>query len=71
LVDLENKNFTYSIDDGPGPVSKNSVEGYLGEVKVIPIIENDTSLVVLTSKWNSSRVGGVAEFCNPIYHAIL
>jgi len=70
-VDLENKSFTYSIDDGPGPISKDSVDGYLGEVKVIPITENDTSLAVWTSKWNSSRVGGVAEFCNPIYHAIL
>lgn len=70
-VDVDNRSFTYSIDDGPGPVSKDSVEGYLGEVSVVPITENDTSLVIWTSKWTSSKEGGVAEFCNPIYHAIL
>ncbi|RIA08496.1 polyketide cyclase/dehydrase/lipid transport protein [Flavobacteriaceae bacterium MAR_2010_72] len=68
--DNENKKFTYSIDDGPGPVSKDNVKGYIGEVSVIPITENDTSLVVWTSRWNSSN-GGVAEFCNPIYYALL
>lgn len=70
-VDHEGKKFTYSIDDGPGPVSKDNVEGYLGEVTVIPITENDTSVVIWSSKWNSSKDGGVADFCNPIYHALL
>lgn len=70
-INKDNKSFTYSIDDGPGPVAKNSVDGYLGEVTVIPITDNNTSLVVWTSKWKSSKEGGVAEFCNPIYHAIL
>lgn len=70
-LDLENKSFTYSIDDGPGPVSKDSVDGYIGEVKVIPITENDSSLVIWKSEWKSSKDGGVADFCNPIYHALL
>ena len=70
-IDLENKKFSYSIDDGPGPISKENVENYLGEVIVIPITENNSSLVLWTSKWDSSKEGGVAEFCNPIYHALL
>jgi len=70
-IDLENKKFSYSIDDGPGPLSKENVEAYLGEVIVIPITENNSSLVLWTSKWDSSKEGGVAEFCNPIYHALL
>ncbi len=70
-VDVDNRRFTYSIDDGPGPVSKDDVDGYIGEVSVIPITENDTSLVVWASKWDTSKSGGVAEFCNPIYHALL
>ena len=70
-IDQEGKSFTYSIDDGPGPVSKDNVEGYIGEVTVIPITENDTSVVMWSSKWNSSKNGGVADFCNPIYHALL
>lgn len=70
-VDNDEKKFTYSIDDGPGPVSKDNVEGYIGEVSVLPITENNTSLVIWASKWNSSKEGGVADFCNPIYHALL
>lgn len=70
-VDSDAMTFTYSIDDGPGPVSKDSVSGYLGKVSVIPVTENDSSVVVWSSKWASSKEGGVADFCNPIYHALL
>lgn len=70
-VNSKNKSFTYSIDDGPGPVSKSNVDGYVGEVSVIPITENNTSLVIWESNWKSTKDGGVADFCNPIYHAIL
>lgn len=69
-VNETGKSFTYSIDDGPGPVAKDSVEGYLGEVTVFSVTENDSSFVSWTSKWKSSN-GGVAEMCNPIYHALL
>lgn len=73
LISLDNdaKKFTYSIDDGPAAVSKDNVEGYVGEVAVFSVSENDTSFVVWTSKWESTKEGGVAEFCNPIYHALL
>ena len=73
LLSLDNsKNkFTYSIDDGPAAVSKDNVEGYIGEVAVYAVTENDTSFVLWTSKWKNEKEGGVAEFCNPIYHALL
>jgi hypothetical protein len=70
-VDDQLKKFTYSIDDGPAVVSKDNVEGYLGEVTVFSVSNNDTSFVLWTSKWESEKEGGVAEFCNPIYHALL
>ena len=70
-IDNDTMKFTYSIDDGPGPVAKDNVSGYLGEVSVIPVTENDSSVVVWSSKWASSKEGGVADFCNPIYHALL
>ncbi len=63
--------FTYSIDDGPDVVSKDNVEGYLGEVKVFPVSADNTSFVVWKSKWKAAKKDGVADFCNPIYHAIL
>ena len=70
-INNDKKTFTYSIDDGPGPVSKDNVTGYIGEVSVIPITEDDSSVVVWTSKWASDKDGGVSDFCNPIYHALL
>lgn len=60
----------YSIDDGPDAVSKNNVQGYIGEVRVFPVSANNGSFVLWTSGWESSS-GGVAEFCNPIYRALL
>ncbi len=60
----------YSIDDGPDAVSKDNVQGYIGEVRVFPVTEGDASFVVWSSSWESSG-GGVAEFCSPIYQALL
>ncbi|OUR94618.1 hypothetical protein A9Q87_03000 [Flavobacteriales bacterium 34_180_T64] len=70
-VGVNNRQFTYSIDDGPGPVATEDVDGYVGEVSVIPKTENDIALVIWASKWNASKSGGVADFCKPLYHAIL
>ena len=63
--------FTYSIDDGPAMLAKDKIEGYIGEVKVLPITENNTAFVLWTSKWAAAKEDGVADFCNPIYHGIL
>ena len=73
LVSIDNtaKKFSYSIDDGPGVVSKDNVEGYLGEVSVFSVSENNTTFVLWASEWKSAKEAGVADFCNPIYHAIL
>lgn len=73
LVSLNNKarKFSYSIDDGPSVVSKDNLEGYIGEVTVFPISENNTSFVLWSSNWKSAKEDGVADFCNPIYHALL
>jgi len=70
-MDNVGRKFTYSIDDGPAVVSKENVTGYIGEVTVFPISENNTSFVLWTSKWESAKESGVADFCNPIYHALL
>lgn len=70
-IDNNAKKFTYSIDDGPAAVSKDNVEGYVGEVMVYSVSENNTSFVLWTSKWESAKEDGVAELCNPIYHALL
>jgi hypothetical protein len=60
----------YSIDDGPDAVSKDNVRGYIGEVRLFPVTDSDSTFVLWTSSWDSSG-GGVEEFCNPIYQALL
>jgi hypothetical protein len=69
LDDVE-RTVRYSIDDGPGPVSKDSVQGYIGEIQVSPVTDTNSTFVVWTSRWAASS-GGVEEFCNPIYKALL
>lgn len=52
-------------------VSKDNVTGYIGKVTVFSVSNNNTSFVVWTSSWESEKKGGIADFCNPIYHSIL
>ncbi|MCF6213673.1 MAG: SRPBCC family protein [Flavobacteriaceae bacterium] len=70
-IDNEKMQFTYSIDDGPAVVSKDNVTDYVGTVKVFSVSDTGDSFVLWTSKWASEKEEGVADFCNPIYHAIL
>ncbi|MCZ6768390.1 MAG: SRPBCC family protein, partial [Acidobacteria bacterium] len=60
----------YSIDDGPEAVSKDKVKGYIGEVRAFAVTDDDSTFVLWTSSWESSE-GGVQEFCDPIYRALL
>lgn len=60
---------TYSIDDGPAVLSKDSLVGYVGTVKATASSGSETT-VEWTSEWESGE-DGVADFCNPIYQALL
>ena len=64
------KSFKYSIDDGPAPVSKDDVKDYIGEVRLIAITENDTSLIEWSSNWESPK-DDACDFCHNIYVALL
>jgi len=70
-LDNTSKTFTYSIDDGPAVLSKDNVSGYIGEVTVFEVSADNTTFVLWTSRWASSKEDGIADFCNPIYHALL
>ena len=70
-IDDAARRLTYTIDDGPGPVSKKVVSNYVGEVRVAPITENDTSFVEWQSSYRSSDDSAVGEFINPIDVALL
>ena len=69
-LDDENRTIEYSIDDGPDAVSKENVQGYIGKVRVLPVTDDGATFVEWSSSWASGGQG-TAEFCNPIYRALL
>ncbi len=71
MLDDSGHHFSYSIDDGPGPVAKDAVANYLGEVKLYPVTDTGQTLVVWTSSFVSEDSEAVGELCNPIYQALL
>jgi len=72
LIELDEsaRKIRYSIDDGPEAISKDNVQGYIGQVLLIPAGDNSTT-VEWTSTWESQKDLDVAAFCNPIYLALL
>ena len=66
----EQRTFSYSIDDGPSPVSKDDVESYVGTVKVGQAPDANGTLVEWSSSWNKDNED-TFEFCHGIYVALL
>ncbi len=69
-LDDTERTLTYSIDDGPEAVSKDKVKGYIGKLRVLPVTDSNRTFVEWSSSWQESQ-GGVEDFCNPIYKALL
>ncbi len=63
--------FSYSIDDAPEPLSKDSVSNYLGVVRLYPVTDSNGTFVEWTSSFESGDDQAVSDFCNPIYAALL
>lgn len=70
-LDDDNREFTYSIDDGPSPVSADEVGNYEGHVRVRPVTESDEgTFVEWYSHWNG-KGQEAEEFCHGIYAGLL
>lgn len=70
-IDNDNFSFSYSIDDGPGPVSKDSVSNYVGKVILRPVTDSGKTFIEWTTAFESDSESEVGEFCNPIYSGLL
>ena len=68
-LDPGNFSFSYSIDDGPGPVASDVVSNYTGRVKLTA--SGTGCLAEWSSTFQSENENEVADFCNPIYMALL
>ena len=69
-LDDTGREVRHSIDDGPDVVSKDKVSGYVGVVRVFSVTDGDATFVEWSTSWQDSQ-GGVKEFCDPIYKALL
>lgn len=70
-LDDDKRELTYSIDEGPSPVSSNEVSSYEGHVRVRPVTEGDGgTFVEWYSHWNG-KDQEAAEFCHGIYAGLL
>jgi hypothetical protein len=65
------RTFSYSIDDGPGPVARDAVRNYVGTVRLHPVTADGTTFVEWSSRYDSANDSAVGELCNPIYGAAL
>jgi len=63
------KTFTYSIDDGPSPLSKDEMSNYVGRVAVEASASGGTR-VEWTSSWEQND-DAIHDFCHGIYVALL
>jgi len=70
-VNEDEYTFTYSIDDGPEPLSKDSVSNYLGTVRLYPVTDSNATFIEWTSSYESGSDQAVSDFCNSIYVALL
>ncbi len=71
-IDDDDHCFSYSIDDGPEPVSKESVSEYIGTVTLRPVTDTNATFVQWESDYEIKESEDlVAGFCNPIYAALL
>ena len=68
-MDPDTYTFTYTIDDGPGPLQKDSVESYVGKVTLADA-DNGTE-VIWTSEFTAKDDDAVAVFCDPVYQGLL
>lgn len=70
-IDSGGFSFSYSIDDGPGPVSKDSVSNYVGRVSLSPVTDSGKTFIEWVSTYESDSDSAVGDFCNPIYAGLL
>ncbi len=73
LTSLDNADhqFSYTIDDGPAPLSGNTIDKYIGTVTLYPITSTAQTFIGWQSDFESNDDTAVADFCNPLYTALL
>ena len=61
----------YKVEDGPPPLDKDGVTNFIGMLTLREITADSSTFAEWISRYQSPDDAKVAEFCNPIYTALL
>ena len=70
-MDTDKHRFTYTIDQGPPPLSSDNISSYIGTVTLQPITANNHTFIGWQSDFQAKDDAAVGDFCNPLYTALL
>ena len=72
LLEVSDIDYTlkYRIDNGPGAISSELIDNYIGTVRAYPITDSDKTFVEWYSDWQGNDED-TYEFCHPIYVSLL
>jgi hypothetical protein len=67
------RRITYSMDEGPSPVSSREIRGYVGDLHLLPVTAASATFAEWTGTWDTWKGGGEAAvaYMNDVYRSLL
>lgn len=64
------RRMTYSMDEGPSPVSSREIRHYVGDLHLLPLTAADATFAEWTGTWEGGGEAAVA-YMNDVYRSLL
>ena len=64
------RRITYSLDEGPSPVSSGEIRNYVGELHLLPVTADSTTFAEWSATWESGNTDAVG-YMNDVYRSLL
>ena len=64
------RRMTYSMDEGPSPVSSSEIHDYVGDLHLLPVTADNTTFVEWSATWESNNTDAVG-YMNEAYQSLL
>lgn len=64
------KRITYSLDEGPYPVSSNEISAYVGDLHLLPVTADNRTFVEWSGSWELGNTDTVS-YMNGVYRSLL
>jgi hypothetical protein len=60
----------YSMDEGPSPVSSREIQGYVGDLRLLPVTATNATFAEWTGTWEGGGAAAV-PYMNGVYRSLL